>query len=1685
MIDRPYFVRASLRARLEQAIEHAQVESPHNPSPLSIGEGAWLSRLMDGALPSDMHVQVLLNAQPAAVGYLIISHVDEQRPAAYLFSPLQGVRAFDDQASLHDALERQPDTVGVSPQSPRLTPLEADVLAQWADLLMQQHVAQLTRVNQALASLPGVQSTLDGCLDAPFGPLLKGVADIARHRLRLEQHGDGRVVRTLGLGQAALDDLAGSWPVPNLVRRFPASDGQTAGTFDSLCETALGAAVNALPAALAKAIDSWCSTTAVGVGATHLGGLALALCDGFTRSLLHALAQGTISADEFDWLCGALLPAPNPPLLAMLDYAHGHGSTRQHHDQAGVLTLYSDQPGRPACFQYAPDTGLQRFDDVQALTAASLSALKGARRPAYFSQTDWASLLLAAEPEIEVVELEAPAFRSLAMSIVQRMQRQVSATLARSRPSSAQTLATLENALDIRAMIDSRLPGLATGGRWSTPDSAAEVAEPAPPPQRSNDPAGWALRLGDMNQCLTRLQSGQPTVDDCIHELFAPALAVLTEGRLRPAALRLKVDGSPLTLAHYLITRRHPRTTPSTAPAIVDENGAALNWPGAAEVLHWVTTLEGTLAAFYQARQQAYDAGSQRLGPSLIDVHQQRTALCDAALRIELASERQQKRLDNAMLELLQAALDDTGQVELQVIDLQLPEQSLPIRLSGCYALRHRAAAVERWLLWSPLLAPCDFASLAELSEALYRSMASSQAHRKWADLIAPRWKYHVQDHLLEQHAGPGLRIVLAPATASLLEQMMADDRHLRADRYRFSFKVADGCKLGPDLFGLFLDREARVTNLGRTLRRLEDTVTTLRVIERLPRWLRDATSLQLSAFTYILQSCTRVAAPEYNYLFDIPSLAEFARAKLRAAIKADHPHWPSDPDAILITLRQYTSSIPAPGELPSLIPAATHVIQQSLSDCALTHFARLNVASITVSSNTQAGTDNLPTANEVRALIDTLDLGRQYRTMLESRLAPTSTDYRKRRELYGKSLLPYLMAETFQYRLQNMLSATAFYYLAHTLTMPDALARTSFAGVELELCQLQLRAAPDLAPDTAVGLYLAGPQDHSKGPIVLYNAYADHQVAREFEDQAALLHALKTDTALQQVILARLPESVRSRYAHNGFLHPHLQWASADLFDFSPDPGPVQLVRPPIKGNALHHLFEESLQLLKLLATSRTVSTAEADWNAFRYLMTLGIEQVSMFLPLHLGVLVNTWQSGEWLKNAASAASNKSWGESLAELSTALLMLVSSREPFSLKEKPAPTAVDRPQATSTRSWLAGASLENRLAPFEALDVQLRDTRLEAIGLYREPISQKLYAVLKGKIYEVEQADQRWRIVKDASTGPTIRRDAEQRWQLDTQDGLRGGGFVDFYEKVFADAEINERYITLATGMPSIRSTHYLKYQMLERAHQQAHDYLTQCLQNLNTTTPWEPLPNDVEALLGKIFDTPSTPRILATLRDYTQRLLNELLSTSMDPATSQRYVVGMNREPGSLTSAFTYLYDPHKRIFLTERFFTLPPKVLAYATPGELQMLTHQQAVTLIHELSHLKLRTVDIAYVESSTPFLDELDVSTANGRAFYNSQRQAKRYGLSPLTPDEQLFCYYDLEKGSWRELEHEDGRSKQVILKLTDCVTLADARTAFRTDASKREAIIFANADSLSLLISELGRKPLGTTTPPAG
>lgn len=139
-----------------------------------------------------------------------------------------------------------------------------------------------------------------------------------------------------------------------------------------------------------------------------------------------------------------------------------------------------------------------------------------------------------------------------------------------------------------------------------------------------------------------------------------------------------------------------------------------------------------------------------------------------------------------------------------------------------------------------------------------------------------------------------------------------------------------------------------------------------------------------------------------------------------------------------------------------------------------------------------------------------------------------------------------------------------------------------------------------------------------------------------------------------------------------------------------------------------------------------------------------------------------------------------------------------------------------------------------------------------------------------------------------------------------------------------------------------------------------------------------------------------------------------------------------------------------------------------------------HFRACVLLHELSHIAHGSFDIAYIDAALPYLDLVETT---GRYYSSVKRDIEKYQtrvLSHLTPREELFTDA-FTGGPPRDLDASDNGALPAILKITGCKTLDQARDVFLNDARKRAQIILANADSVSLLTTLLGRRPF--TAPP--
>ena len=131
-----------------------------------------------------------------------------------------------------------------------------------------------------------------------------------------------------------------------------------------------------------------------------------------------------------------------------------------------------------------------------------------------------------------------------------------------------------------------------------------------------------------------------------------------------------------------------------------------------------------------------------------------------------------------------------------------------------------------------------------------------------------------------------------------------------------------------------------------------------------------------------------------------------------------------------------------------------------------------------------------------------------------------------------------------------------------------------------------------------------------------------------------------------------------------------------------------------------------------------------------------------------------------------------------------------------------------------------------------------------------------------------------------------------------------------------------------------------------------------------------------------------------------------------------------------------------------------------------------HFRAGTLIHELTHLVGGAHDIADLDASAPFLDLLDDGHPVSKALKDELSALRATALSHKTPADRLFRKRD--SSGWRDISEQDGPIKASILRITGTTNLAQARDVFLSDPQKRSEVILSNADSVAVLVMNLGR-----------
>lgn len=1333
---------------------------------------------------------------------------------------------------------------------------------------------------------------------------------------------------------------------------------------------------------------------------------------------------------------------------------------------------------------YWPGTGLQSLAGEGALHAHLNGLMAPINLPLKYAGQWRASTLRAYRRQ--PIDLSVFVDRLDSIVTLQELNLAHALVLASSDIPAAQV--AVDDAIDVRRLIDRRLGSLDPTLRWSR---TIDAPEPQPQP---TDPLFKPLvqgmyRLMWLANERDAIYRAGPGIRAVALRGLKPALAVF-DGAPQAQTTRVHRAAQPepsspdLNLTDMLLQRisgfsREPiadedtfsgpagQSLPSLAPAAMEQT---LKHAAQVFASHFAGQLKGAASM------------SLCMGERWVNLRALLRKNLEQGIRLEMALHDHFQTVPAPLLQRLRQILEQPlamqrqalGAQAVRVFGLQLNlSPDLPgMRLKLAFVIDQPASADRALLFWSPVEGLKAYADLPQLGAALISNLTGGPHRDAWRNLL-PVAQVGVWQPWLALAIQSDLNVSTWAIEGDALDQIQVSLIHEQNANAQTALRFAIADHDRPGIFEPFIDALRTEDGIAEYFEAQSLRFADLHTREVLPDWLNAAKPTDLAAFSALLGDALEMLGPQNNFLAGIPGIVSFARQHLYTRLAKDFPTGTPDPDTLILNLKSFTAAPGPIGEVPSAIAAATFEVEQSLTQAAIDHFSK-NLGAVMLIRNTD-GTA-LPaglTPAYVRTMIRELDIGRQYLTLLNQLLSPDNALYSERQERFGAMASTLLMLSALQHVMQDKWSRTALAWVDAIVQMPDGVARQPVAGQHITFSRLQLRPAADMTPDTVTGIYVICPAALNLGPVVLFTPYSPENSLRLYPGRAELQLALQTNPALQTQVLARLQPDARRTYDQGGFVEPHLRWNTESSFDIFPTtPGPPQVHIAPLTGNALTIMFTDTLVHVKSIAGTQAVTGAQAQWASFTELMTLGVEQASAFLPGRLAVLANLWQAKSWVGAATDAARHSQWGKALSEFATALASLASSASaeaPRQAVESAIP--FQRPAAQKTGQ---------RLRSFEQRDIALSSLVKDlALPIYRS--ADKAYGAVEGRVYQLVQHAEHWHIFTGpARPGPKIRLNAERHWVLDQPLGLYGGGIgsskVDVLVSASAevDVEVAINFTVKAKGMQQIRAADSIKARQIAAAHTLALRYLRTTLINLDSGMRNGAIPPTSELIIQAALNLPRPPPpLVRRLRNMVADIYVDMLSTSMSPKTSTRYIVGSHKRSDATSDAFVYRTDPARRVFLADSFFSHFSR--AYPTPGAeatgFYPRTHFQAAALIHELSHLNNHTADIAYLNSGAPYIDLISDTPAQAQA---QLRDIQNRGLGLHTPRERLFKVS--RNGALHDMDGDTGYGLETILKLTNTRTLEAARDAFYNNPVKRCDVMLANADTITLLVTKLGRVP---------
>ncbi|MBT2339785.1 MULTISPECIES: M35 family metallopeptidase [Pseudomonas] len=978
---------------------------------------------------------------------------------------------------------------------------------------------------------------------------------------------------------------------------------------------------------------------------------------------------------------------------------------------------------------------------------------------------------------------------------------------------------------------------------------------------------------------------------------------------------------------------------------------------------------------------------------------------------------------------------------------------SLP--LANCFLLTERGGLDTPYsglgIVWTPAGGLQAFTSVELATQQLNRYLLDA---RKRFILLAnlpaaqrkPHGRYRLEAfELIEDNP-------LRNRMTSFIGYFEAEHGYLR------NLKAGDWRLAGPALVDSLqaLTRQGAPTNLVRAAHIAKAD----RWQQKLPAWLGTASLEDQRLHVDLLEQYKNSVSDGKDYLDGIEPLHAYVSTRLKVLLAARFPDKNLDPATLQITPKL---ALTGPASL--------------LTDFALNHVNITAIPGFKVSStNGQTLPDSL-NETAIRQILLSLDISTTYKNTVLNKLSDTGADVEERQRRFRRQLPWQLLQHAHARHLQQHLSPKAFDLLRQVLDIPDGLARQAVEGANALMRPLELIKTAGATAVKALGLYLIGPDASAAGPHIVYAPYHATHSFIEFKDEASVISAFNTPGALQDLLIRRLPE--------------HQQATFKNLFASTVGRlSEISLASNPIQTNLLDTLFSDNRQLVTQMLTAQADKNQQVDWETVLHLFSAGVKFIGRQLQGKLTFIETLWESYQDFKASSEALQEHDWKAGLHNFIAGAAEMVSlgmmnRDDTFGLLDPVAPAAQDARALTPPR-WqdiASTAATRTHLQVFEALGVSLANLKTTAIdGIYKAAESGRFYTCLAGKVFEVAKANQAWRVVHENGEGPLLKRSHDRRtWLIDPQrHTIRYGKVLSTLANAYSDHKAGEALNIEARGMNEIRRKYPQHANVIVQALETARYYCANALSNLDQVKQGVPSGARLDTYLKRFFGVYSVDAaLIRKVHTAVSPLCQALANPAWALQNGTRIVIGDLRDNADRATAFVLEPQAKGRIYLTQLFFDAGLETYKALVPDTFNVDAHAQASTLIHEISHQLFNTFDIVYLDAALPFLDLISTATHLGRTAYNEQEELQHNGLSLNTPRAKLFREWDSAANALKSLERLPHHKETVkaILEMTGAASMEEARDAFLDPhlPDKRIDVILRNADSMTLLICELGRQ----------